>query len=222
MTAYATVDESYDLAYIAAQAGQSNSDYIRYYEGVLYVDYVTQADLDTAIAAYDPTAHALSDAQDAQKVLASTWCENHILSDITSSALGADYTYPMDRDSQMNVSCQCLYAHLYGATQEPYKAWCADSGGAWDYRDHTSAEIQTLHLAMRAHVIQCQAIYDTIIEQIDACTTVEEVEVIGWNGHSPVISGGVTFSGTAGKGIAYTGVGGFTFAGDATFSTYEA
>ncbi len=222
MTAYSAVDDTWDIGYIATQAGQTNSDYIRYTNGILYLDYIEQSALDAAILAYDTTAHALSDAQDIQKALASTWCEAHILEDITCSALGADYTYPMDRDSQENVGSQCLYAHLYGAAQEPYKAWCANSGGTWDYRDHTSAEIQTVHLAMRAHVIQCQAIYDTIIHQIDVCTTVEEVEAIGWHGHNPVIGGGMTFSGTAGKGIAYTGVGGFTFAGDATFSTYEA
>lgn len=57
MTAYVEVSADADLGAIAATAGSFDVNQRRYEDGFLYVEGVTQSDLDAAVANFDSTAH---------------------------------------------------------------------------------------------------------------------------------------------------------------------
>lgn len=62
-------------------------------------------------------------------------CEADIVSGFTSSALGTEHAYQSDRDDQLN-----LVGAVSTGTDMTFK--CKDSNGVWDYKLHTTAQLQ--------------------------------------------------------------------------------
>jgi hypothetical protein len=106
-------------------------------------------------------------------------CSAAIQAGIVCNALGADHEYPTTLTDQQNLAATVLAAQVNGAAGEPYKFWCADSGGAWARRPHTAAQILAVGEAVRAHVVAQQEHYEQKLIEIDQATA-ETISTITW------------------------------------------
>lgn len=106
-------------------------------------------------------------------------CSAAIQVGIVCNALGADHEYPTTLTDQQNLAATVLAAQVNGAAGEPYKFWCADSGGAWARRPHTAAQILAVGEAVRAHVVAQQEHYEQKLIEIDQATA-ETISTITW------------------------------------------
>lgn len=117
MTAFITVNPAFDLASIAAAAGNSSIEARRYVEGRLYVEGVDQADLDLALASYDPNA----------ALVPSRISANNAAYETATKALTADYPQ-MEKDT-------------WPTQNEQTAAWVADPmNAATPWIDRAAAE----------------------------------------------------------------------------------
>jgi hypothetical protein len=106
-------------------------------------------------------------------------CWAAIQTGVVCDALGPPYTYPTEIEDQQNLSATVLAAQINGQAGEPYKFWCADSGGAWARRPHTADQILAVGEAVRAHVVTHQEHYEQKLIEIDQATA-ETINTIAW------------------------------------------
>lgn len=97
-------------------------------------------------------------------------CEAAITGGFTSAALGTDYQYPSDTNSQRNIAM----AVTAGGT-----LWC-QTGGVWALVKHTAAQAKQVQADLFALIQASQTKYAMLVDEIGAATTVEAVEVITW------------------------------------------
>jgi hypothetical protein len=127
----------------------------------------------------DPPEVPLDDAQAEKRRQMEVACREAIQGGIVCNALGADHEYPTTLTDQQNLAATVLAAQVNGAAGEPYKFWCADSGGAWARRPHTAAQILAVGEAVRAHVVAQQEHYEQKLIEIDQATA-ETISTITW------------------------------------------
>lgn len=117
MTAFITVNPAFDLASIAAAAGNSSIEARRYVEGRLYVEGVDQAGLDLALASYDSNA----------ALVPSRISASNAAYEAATNALTADYPQ-MEKDT-------------WPTQNEQAAAWVADPmNAATPWIDRAAAE----------------------------------------------------------------------------------
>lgn len=104
-----------------------------------------------------------------------------IIGGIDHDTLGSVHHYPTTSADQANLNGLISRSQLIGEAGAPYKFWCADASGTWARRGHTLAQIQALGLAVAAHVIAAQDLYEAKLAAIDAATNETELNLITWS-----------------------------------------
>lgn len=106
-------------------------------------------------------------------------CKQAIIDGFDSDALGTTHHYPAKDTDQTNLLGRVIQARINIDTPDwTAKFWCADSGGVWDMRPHTAAQmiavgeagaadveaktLRNLALAGQAMAAQDQAALDAI------------------------------------------------------------
>jgi hypothetical protein len=134
------------------------------------------------VAPAAPTAaEQLATAQVAQTALISAACANAIGSGFTSSALGSAYSYPSKSTDQQNLASSVLSSlmpNLAATWTTPF--WCADSTGAWAFRNHTAAQIQQVGQDGKTAILACMTKNQALAEEIAAATSIAAVQAIVW------------------------------------------
>ena len=137
------------------------------------------ADADGNPIAVDPISlMTLSQVQAAQATKLSTGCATALTTGFTSSALGVALTYPSQDNDQRNLQSAVSAA----ATASPgwtIPLWCTD-GDHWSFTSHTAAQLQQVNADWLAHRVAAQQKYADLIAQINAATSIEEVQAIHW------------------------------------------
>lgn len=132
-------------------------------------------------AAYDPISDSLNEAKRLQIAALSTSCQAAIYAGFSSSALGADHTYPANDKAQTNLSGSVIDSMLPGngpTWTTPF--WCADSTGAWAYVAHTVTQIQQVGRDGKAAILSALEKNQSLATQVAAATTVAAVQAIKW------------------------------------------
>lgn len=167
----------------------------------------------------------LQEAQALQSEIVKQGCADSIQSGVTSSALGAQHTYPTTELDQQNmtgsvtdaqrtpaawqagtayavgndamasgVRLLCTVPGTSGATvptgpgtdgtvtwaawSTPF--WVMDGSGNWTFAPHTAAQIAKAGADIKAWIVACQQKYASLLAQIQAATTVAQVQAITW------------------------------------------
>lgn len=126
------------------------------------------------IAPVPPTADVLLlRAQSVQSRILSSACAAQIISGFTSSALGSVNIYASTEVDQRNItqSAQCSKGGLLS---------CADAAGVWSRQPHTQAQAQQVLEDFVAERDTARLNLAGLEEQIEAATTVEEVQAVVW------------------------------------------
>ncbi|MEW1780572.1 hypothetical protein AB0305_00085 [Arthrobacter sp. NPDC080086] len=131
------------------------------------------------VAPLQPTnEELLTQAQATQTAMVSTACAEALTTGFTSSALGVALTYPSQDNDQRNLQSAVSAA----ATASPgwtIPLWCTD-GDHWSFTSHTAAQLQQVNADWLAHRVAAQQKYADLIAQINAATSIEEVQAIHW------------------------------------------
>jgi hypothetical protein len=111
----------------------------------------------------------------------SSCCADAILAGFVSSALGAPHTYPAKPTDQINLTGSVMRS-FYPDVDANWRArfWCADSSGAWAYREHTAAQIQRAGDDAVAARWACSGINEKLQAQIIAAATPADLADINW------------------------------------------
>lgn len=125
---------------------------------------------------------SLADAQAARIAFLSAACRAEITGGYPSSALGSPHTYPSTPTDQGNMQASVLASLLPSLPANwatPF--WCADSTGKWAMVNHTAAQIQQVGLDGKTFVVAAQQKLATLTAQVEAATTVAEVQKVVWS-----------------------------------------
>lgn len=145
--------------------------------GGIAVGWVKAADGTFAAPAVDLAALRML-----QSAMLSAQCQASIFaSGFPSSALGAVHGYPSDQMSQLNLLASVsasLLPSLPAGWTTPFM--CADSTGAWAFRDHTAAQIQQVGTDAKAVVLAARQKLATLSAQVAAATTAAAIAAIAW------------------------------------------
>jgi hypothetical protein len=120
------------------------------------------------------TKQKLDNARAMQIITVTQACGTAIVAGFTSSALGAAYTYPSQRDDQTNL----IGAVASGLANVPF--WCADATGVWGIVPHSAAQIKQVLADGGTTRIGYSAKLAGLIASISAATTVTAVQAIVW------------------------------------------
>lgn len=123
----------------------------------------------------------LSVAKTTASAAISAICKSTILAGFESSALGAGHHYPAKTTDQQNLASSVLASLLPGLPADwttPF--WCADSAGEWEFRPHTTAQIQQVGQDAKAAILWAMGKNELLQAAIAAATTIEELEAITW------------------------------------------
>lgn len=98
--------------------------------------------------------------------------EQSIVSGFVSNVLGSGYTYPTDRDTQIEVAGE-FAAAKHDPDLGPFHVWCAPASdpGDWARRGHSDNQMISLGLAYRQHVKDRKAQGATLRGQVIAIVT---------------------------------------------------
>lgn len=141
--------------------------------------------VDNAIATVDQAQAAittLSQAQAAKSLQISTECQNAILAGFNSTALGTSYHYPAKYVDQQNL-CSSILDSLLNANNPDWATpfWCMDENEVWSFRMHNQAQIQQVGRDAKMQVLQFMTKNQQLQDQVDSCTTIDQVNSISWN-----------------------------------------
>jgi hypothetical protein len=108
-------------------------------------------------------------------------CETQITAGFMCSALGQEYLYPAKTQDQANLIASVTDSLMAGSDPDwRTQFWCADAGGAWEFRDHTVDQIQQVGKTGKAAILMAMGKNELLRRQIDAAKTVAEIEAITW------------------------------------------
>ena len=108
-------------------------------------------------------------------------CEQQIVAGFTCSALGEDYLYPAKMKDQINLLGSIAEANMVeGDPDWRTQFWCADAVGAWEFRDHTVAQIQQVGKTGKAAILAAMGKNELLRRQIEVCSTAAQIEAITW------------------------------------------
>ncbi len=133
----------------------------------------------------------LADLQANQVGIIAMACASAIVGGFTSSALGAPYTYPSNQTDQANMNANVVSSLLPNLPANwTTEQVCGDSGGVWQYRAHTAAQIQQVGSDGKAAILACLQKNDSLRSQIKAITdpnpenpsaaTIAAIQAIVW------------------------------------------
>lgn len=109
-------------------------------------------------------------------------CANQIVSGFNSDALGATHLYPCQDHDQRNLIASVTASNLPAlASTWTTKFWCADSTGAWAFREHTAGQIQKAGLDGKAFIEGLQAKLETLTQQVESATNTADIQSIIWS-----------------------------------------
>jgi len=99
----------------------------------------------------------------------------------SSSALGSEYTYPSGIQDQANLNAVATSSTFpiqpSGAT---FLFWCTSASGVSGFVAHTAAQIQKVGMDGLAAIMAQKSKQWALTQQIQAATTVAEVQAIVW------------------------------------------
>ncbi|MBU9380630.1 DUF4376 domain-containing protein [Burkholderia gladioli] len=124
----------------------------------------------------------LAGGRAAQMAAITAACANAITAGFTSSALGAEHTYPASITDQQNLTASVLasiYPGLAANWTTPF--WCADASGAWAYVEHTAAQIQQVGQDGKAAILAALTKKQQLTEQVAAATTLAAIQAVVWS-----------------------------------------
>ena len=131
------------------------------------------------VAPLPPTnEELLAQAKALQTTKASAACASALTTGFTSSALGTPHTYPSQDDDQRNLQ-SAVSASAVAPSNWTTPIWCANND-AWSFTAHTASQIQQVNADWLAHRVAAQQKYADLIAQINAATSLEEVQAIHW------------------------------------------
>jgi len=111
----------------------------------------------------------------------STACEQQIVAGFMCSALGERHLYPAKTKDQINLLGSIADASMAGSDPDwRTQFWCADAGGAWEFRDHTVEQIQLVGKTGKRAILEAMGKNELLRRQIGAATTAAEIEAITW------------------------------------------
>lgn len=108
-------------------------------------------------------------------------CQGQIYGGFQSPALGAAHTYPANDKDQANLSASVVASLLPNLPQDwttPF--WCKDASGVWGFKQHTAAQIQQVGIAGKGAIVAALEKNLALVAQVNAATTVAQVEAITW------------------------------------------
>lgn len=98
-----------------------------------------------------------------------------------SSALGSPHTYPSGIADQANLTAVITGSMIPGQPSgTTYLFWCKDGAGLENFVAHTAAQIQQVGLDALAAIMAGKSKQLTLSAQIQAATTIAEVQAIVW------------------------------------------
>jgi hypothetical protein len=124
---------------------------------------------------------SLSAAQTRKAAELRAACSAQVVAGFHSIALGADYLYPAKPLDQSNLTGSVLASLLPGnAVDWTTPFWCADIAGAWEFRLHSTSQIQQVGIDAKTSLIAALGKNEYLAGQVAAATTIAEVEAITW------------------------------------------
>lgn len=110
-------------------------------------------------------------------------CQATILGGFTSGALGTPHQYPSQFTDQINLMgsvTESLLPDVPEGWVTPF--WCADEGGVWLMRLHSTEQIRQAGRDGKAHVLACQQVLDALVLDAGAAETAQAIADIVWPG----------------------------------------
>lgn len=118
----------------------------------------------------------LDDLKTSKLLFINTSCETAIVGGFTSSALGYEHIYPSQRDDQLN-----LQGLIIDGENDFFKCKVTeDETAVWELKPHTIDQLVMVGKALKSHVKTNTARAYELKAQINAATTVEELDGIVW------------------------------------------
>jgi hypothetical protein len=108
-------------------------------------------------------------------------CEQQIVAGFMCAALGEAHLYPAKVQDQANLIASVTDSLMAG--DDPAwrtQFWCADAAGAWEFRDHTVAQIQQVGKTGKAAILAAMGKNELLRRQIEAASTAAQIEAITW------------------------------------------
>jgi len=118
-----------------------------------------------------PLAAQLATAQAVQNNILTQACASAIVSGFSSSALGSEYQYPSDVNTQSNID---------RASASGGYLWCAPASNAWGLVSHTQSQAAQVRTDLWSYIQTQQSKLATLRQQIAAATTVSAVQAVTW------------------------------------------
>ncbi|AGH32159.1 tail fiber protein [Vibrio phage 11895-B1] len=103
-------------------------------------------------------------------------CRGEITNLFVSDALGSNHNYDCREEDQANIVTRAKASEIDSL---PKKVWAHD-GTEFSRTDHTTAQLQQLVVDMESHIETCQAKLEGLINQVNACTTCDQVDAVKW------------------------------------------
>lgn len=99
----------------------------------------------------------------------------------SSSALGSAYTYPSGLQDQANLTA-CVVASMMPGNASTWTVdfWCTSAAGVSGFVSHSAAQIQQVGKDALAAIMAAKSKQLTLSLEIEAATTIAEVEAVTW------------------------------------------
>lgn len=108
-------------------------------------------------------------------------CEQQIVAGFMCAALGEAHLYPAKVQDQANLIASVTDSLMADdALGWRTQFWCADAAGAWEFRDHTVAQIQQVGKTGKAAILAAMGKNELLRRQIEAASTAAQIEAITW------------------------------------------
>jgi hypothetical protein len=120
----------------------------------------------------------LEEAKAEQNALITLNCQQAIVSNFISYALGSAYNYPNKITDQLNFNT-LLISLSYSAETE-LGLLCEDSLGVWASRLHTRAQFLQVAADRKVHINQALEKKNKLVNTIESAATVDAVKAIIW------------------------------------------
>ncbi|MDT4823084.1 hypothetical protein FQZ97_563050 [compost metagenome] len=165
MTASIEISAAHDLPGIARAAGQPDDFWLRYADGRLYVEGVTQEDLEAAVAAYDP--QLIQRARTAARI-----AERRYRAEVAGITVDGMYVDTDDR-SKLLINGAALEAVI---DADYTLEWKTPSG----FIPLTAPQVIAVARAVRAHVQACFDREGELLAELAGGTFTEDMIEEGW------------------------------------------
>jgi hypothetical protein len=122
-----------------------------------------------------PPPPTLDDVKNA-KIAELTAVNNSASASFTSTALGTSHTYLSDADAMSKFNAEYTFVNGPDWDGQPILWFTIEEGGV----EHTKDQFNQVWLDGRNHVATNFNKWDSLVKQVKACTTIDEVNSIVW------------------------------------------